>query len=136
MIEREKLKNEAVNSLNLHGPSLIGGCRPGAGRTASGGASEKGALGGNIKLWHIKKGPFFEHPKPTSFHEKIDGCERCKRDGQKSYYVGIYSLCLRLPGNSLLKESPALDLTPIGREIMHTARRADVDRRRHRPIRL
>ncbi|GBP45977.1 hypothetical protein EVAR_24170_1 [Eumeta japonica] len=45
---------------------------------------------------HIKKAPNFKHTQPTSLHEKIDGCQRRKRDTQKSYRVKTYSLCLPL----------------------------------------
>ncbi|GBP08714.1 Lysophosphatidylcholine acyltransferase [Eumeta japonica] len=44
--------------------------------------------------WHLKKGPNFKHPKPTSFNEKIDGCQRGKGDMQRSYHMKIYSFCL------------------------------------------
>ncbi|GBP11350.1 hypothetical protein EVAR_92875_1 [Eumeta japonica] len=51
----------------------------------------------------LKKGQNFKHLKPTNLHEKMDGCQRGERDMQRSYHVGIYSLCLPPSGGISLK---------------------------------
>ncbi|GBP74512.1 hypothetical protein EVAR_61999_1 [Eumeta japonica] len=51
---------------------------------------------GRPNRWHIKKGPNFKHPKPTSLEEKIDGCQRAEcihyetigRSGRKRLRAG------------------------------------------------